>query len=221
MSARTAPYLDAIAHLPPGATLVVPGVSWDEYERLLHDLEDRPGVRISYDDGTLEVMSPSAEHEEYKEFVLRVAQACADALGLPLETRGSTTWKRGAMRQGVEPDTCFYVASAHRIIGRRQIDLDTDPPPDIVVEIDVSNESLRKLPAYAALGVQEIWRYDGKQVLIYALVGRDYKERPGSRFLPCVTVSLLQDSLDLSKSKGQTNALNALRDRLRGSKPDA
>jgi Uma2 family endonuclease len=208
-------YADAIAHLPAGAVLVLSGVHWDEYERLLEELADRPGVRISYDDGTLQVMSPSAEHEEYKELVLHLARACADELGLPLETRGSTTWKRRGIRKGVEPDTCFYVARAPEIIGKRAIDLETDPPPDIAVEIDVSNESLAKLPAYAALGVPEIWRCDGRRFVMYELVGREYRESRGSLFLPGVTPLLLAMALEIGRTKGQTEAIRLFRERIR------
>lgn len=215
MGTRVVPYAEAISHLPAGAVLVLSGVGWDEYERLLEELADRPGVRISYDDGRLQVMSPSAEHEEYKELVLHLARASADEHGLLLETRGSTTWKRRGVRQGIEPDTCFYVARAREVIGKRVIDLDTDPPPDIAVEIDVSNESLAKLPAYAALGVPEIWRYDGRRLVMYELAGQEYRESPGSRFLTGVTPLLLGETLELAKTKGQTEAIRVFRERIR------
>lgn len=71
MGTRTADYLDAIEHLPDGTILVIPQSSWDEYERLLADLVDWPGMRVTYDRGRLEIMSPSREHEEYKEFIAR------------------------------------------------------------------------------------------------------------------------------------------------------
>ena len=93
----------------------------------------------------------------------------ADELGLPLETRGSTTWKRQSAQRGIEPDTCFYVANAARIVGKRHIDLEADPAPDIAVEIDLTNESASKLPIHADLRVPEIWRYDGKTVRFHAL----------------------------------------------------
>src|SRR5438034_9295297 len=109
-------------------------------------------------------MSPLPEHEDYKDFVSHAVRALSDELGIELEPRwGSATWKRRTFRKGAEPDTCFYVANAHRIIGKPKIDLDSDPPPDIVVEIDMTNESLSKFPIYAAIGVPEIWRYDGKR----------------------------------------------------------
>ena len=68
---------------------------------------DRPGLRVSYDDGRLEIMSPLAEHEEYKDSIFSMVRVFAEANGIELETRGSTTWKRRRIRKGSEPDTCF------------------------------------------------------------------------------------------------------------------
>ena len=211
--------MEAIEHLPPGATLVFQQVSWDKYEQLLEDLADRPGLRVSYNEGKLEIMSPLSEHEEYKESILLLVWAFAEEHGIELESRGSTTWKRRKLRKGSEPDTCFYVRNAEKIIGKREIDLESDPPPDIVVEIDTTNESLSKFPIYAALGVPEIWRYNGKHTQFYELTGRSYAEISESRFLPGLTTELLTESLDLSKTQGQRKALTAFRRRFRGRKP--
>ena len=214
VSTPSAVYVEAIDHLPPGSILVVPNVSWEQYEDLLTDIGDRPGVRVSYNEGRLQVMSPSDEHEDCKNFILRLAQTLSEELGLPLETRGSATWKRRTLRKGVEPDTCFYVANAHRVIGRRRIDLEVDPPPDVVVEIDVTNESLSKFLIYAALGVPEIWRYDGTRVQMFGLDGDAYVGADGSRFFPGVSCSMLLEFLDLSKARGQTEALKLVRQRI-------
>src|SRR5919198_6297896 len=111
-------YLDAIEHLPSGANLTLHGIDWDEYEQILDDLVERPGLRVSYDSGVLEVVSTSDTHEHYKDFLLQLARVFADASRVTLESRGSTTWKRRVLRKGVEPDTCFYIANAPRIIGK-------------------------------------------------------------------------------------------------------
>lgn len=213
MSTLTAEYRDAIEHLPNGATLVLRDVAWDEYERLLADLVDRPGLRVTYDEGRLEIMSPLPEHEEYKEFILSIARVLSEIQGLTLETRASATWKRKVFRKGTEPDTCFYVANASRIIGRRTIDLEADPPPDIAVEIGITNETLSKFPIYAALGVPEIWRYDGKTAVFYELGGGTYHSIPGSRFFKGLTPELLAAALEESTQAGQTVALAAFRRR--------
>ena len=207
--------MEAIDHLPAGALLVLSQVRWEDYEQLLEDLGDRPGVRVAYDDGRLQIVTVSDEHEAYTEFILALARVFSDERGIPLETRGSATWKRRKLRKGAEPDTCFYVANAHRIIGRRRIDLETDPPPDVVVEIDLTNESLSKFPIYAAFGVPEIWRYDGTRVEMYVLADQTYAQTSTSASFPGLTSQILEDYLERSKTQGQTEALGAFRDRLR------
>src|SRR5437867_1369052 len=104
MSARTADTLDAIGHLPDGATLVIHHFSWDDYERLLDDVADRPHLRISYDRGKLEIMSPLPEHEEYAEFIDDLILIVSDKFNIKLEKRGKATWKRRRLARGVEPD---------------------------------------------------------------------------------------------------------------------
>ena len=204
MSARTAGYLEAIEHLPEGAILVVPGVSWEEYEELLGDLGARPGVHVSYDQGRLEIMSPLREHEKCKEFISDLARAFAEENNFTLEKFGSTTWKRRRLKKGTEPDACFYLATAARIMGKRKIDLDSDPPPDVAVEIDTTNESRAKFSIYAALGIPEIWRYDGRQVEIYNLKGGSYVRTNASDFLGGSRIdSLLR--LESNRSKDQSS----------------
>ena len=127
MSARSTDYRDAVEHLPEGAILVLPDVSWEDYEQLLDDVSDRPGIRLTYDQGRLEIMSPLPEHEEYKEFIARMVYALCAELGLRVEARGSTTWRKKRDAKGTEPDTCFYIANAERIIGKRRIDLNHWP----------------------------------------------------------------------------------------------
>ena len=111
----------------------------------------------------------------------------------------------------------MYVTNAQRVIGKDAIDLSVDPPPDIVVEIDKSNQSLNKLPIYATFGVPEIWRYDGrrKRTEIYELRGNSYVEIPASRFFPILSSGVLADFIERSKRQGQTAALSAFRGWLR------
>jgi Uma2 family endonuclease len=217
VSIRTADYREAIEHLPDGTSLVIHDFTWADYERLLNDLVDRPHLRVSYDRGKLEIMSPLPEHEVYIRFIDDLVRAVSDALGVELEKLGSTTWKSRRLARAVEPDACYYVASAERIIGKRTIDLETDPPPDVVVEIDVTNESLAKFTIYAALGVPEIWRYDGKSAQFYALNEGSYLGIPESRFLRGLTSVMLAEALEQSKKDGQTTALAAFRRRLQSS----
>lgn len=203
--AAVSPYRDAIDHLPPGGMLVVPGVTWEAYETLLEELSDRPGVRVTYDEGRLQAVSPLSAHEQFSEVISDLALMAARWLGLRLEKRGSVTLMQPSRRRGVEADRCFYIANAHRIMGKIALDLAEDPPPDIAVEIDMSSDSRAKIPIYAGMGVPELWIYNGRRLRILELdeaSGR-YQDVTGSKFLPCFSVPVLERFLELSKTTGQ------------------
>jgi len=179
--------LDAIDHLPAGSTLIVPEVSWAAYERLLVDLGEGYGVRIHYDQGKLSIMSPSAKHEKCKELILRIADTIADELDCDLESFGSTTFRRQELGKGAEPDTCFYVQNAAAVAGKSQLDPAVDPPPDVLVEIDVAHASTSKIPFHERLRAPELWLYDGDAAQIYHLTPEGYTLAQASRAFPILT----------------------------------
>jgi Uma2 family endonuclease len=146
----------------------------------------------------------------YAELIQDMARVIADHMDIVLESRGSTTFKR-KRQQGAEPDTCFYIQNASRIIGKHRIDLATDPPPDVVVEIDVSHDSTDKFEFYASIGVPEIWRYDEHRAQIFHLRDQTFIEMPSSRAFPIVTSDALTRFLDQSKTEGQSAALKSFR----------
>lgn len=212
-------YLDAIGHLPSGASLLLPRVSWDEYERLQEDLGDSHDLRIFYDEGKVEVMSILAEHEEYADLIQALIRELTRALGWKLETRGSATLKRQMKARGAEPDGSCYIQNAERIIGKRRLDLNTDPPPDLVIEIDLTSESTGKFPIYAALGVPEIWRYDSGEVFFYRLENQSYTESATSAAFPFLPSSTLTEFINQSKVDGQDAAIDACREWALANKP--
>ena len=193
--------------------LALEGVTWDEYEELQHELVDRPGVRVTYDQGRLEIMTPSRRHEALTRFMEHVLWALADHLDINIESCGSTTWKKKPERRGTEPDASFYIAHADRMVGDRDVDLNVEPPPDLVVEVDVSNESLGKFAIYATFGVPEIWRYDAsrRQMVMYRLDGGSYVQIPMSAAFPLLTSEVLATFVDQSRTAGQKAALTAFR----------
>lgn len=207
--------LTVIEHLPEGGTLILPEVSWEEYERLLEELGESNRVRVSYNQGRLEIMTLSPIHEMYKDLLLRIADSVAVETGIVLETRGSTTFKEKSFAQGAEPDTCFYVQNASRVIGLRKIDLNVDPPPDVVVEIDIGHESPRKPEIYRNLGVAEVWRYDEQRLQMLRLTDAGYVETSVSEAFPGLTAEALTLALEDSKTQGQSAALRAFRQGLR------
>jgi Uma2 family endonuclease len=215
MAAHTIEYVNSIAHLPDGSTLILSNVSWDEYEGLIENLGDWPGVRVSYDQSKLEIATPTAEHERLKVLVCLLAHMLADETGIVLESFGSTTFKQEWLQRGVESDGCFYVHNAASMIGVRDIDLKIDPPPDIVVEMDVCHDSTHKLRIYAGMGVAEVWRYDGKRAHIYLLVGQDYVAVDTSKVLPVFTTDVLARFLEQGIREGQTATKRSFRNWLR------
>jgi Uma2 family endonuclease len=146
------------------------GVDWQTYLRLLRIFAERPAVRLTYDRGELEIMSPLLEHDDDSRFLCQLVVALTDELGMPLKFGGSTTLRRRLHQRGIEADECFWIANAHRLAGHRRLDLRVDPPPDLAIEIEVSRSSLKRMAIYATLGVPEVWRLDGDTLTFNVLV---------------------------------------------------
>lgn len=147
--------------------VVLRGVRWATYESLLADLVASSAPRLTFDPGDLEIRSLSAGHERLNRLLASFVEEASLALGIDVESFGSTTFKRDDLERGFEPDSCFYIANADRVLGRRKIDLRKDPPPDLVIEIDITSASVRKFPIYAQVGVPEIWRYEGETLAMF------------------------------------------------------
>jgi len=190
--------------------IVINGVSWKEYEIFLKDFEDHAGWRLAYHGGKLEIMPPTPEHEEYGFSFHDFVRAYCDKFEIELEGRKSVTLRREFLEKGVEPDECYYIQSAQKIAGKK-IPAKDFPVPDVAVEVDVTTESLDKFPIYAALGVPELWIYDGKNLTFYELEDENYHQIPNSRAMPRLSSEKLAEFLKISREKGQTFALKSFR----------
>ena len=168
------------SELKPGETRLRYNVSWEEFENILTQMGDNRATRLAYDRGTLEIIMPTQTHEYYKEIISFLVQELADEMGLDCEPYGSTTWRQKAKEAGAEPDNSFYIQNESLVRGRVDINLDQDPPPDLLLEIDYTSKSLDRMPIYARLGVPELWRYDENALKIYQLEAGEYKEIDGS-----------------------------------------
>ncbi|MBE8987953.1 Uma2 family endonuclease [Nostoc sp. LEGE 12450] len=146
--------------LQPTEIIHLSGISWQTYENLLTELSASRRLRLTYNRGTLEIMVPSPEHESYKKIVGRFVETLAEELEVRIQPLGSTTFKLPEL-SGAEPDECFYIKNVKFIKGKKRINLQQDPPPDLVVEIDITSSSKNRFQVYADMGVPEIWRYDG------------------------------------------------------------
>ena len=201
---------------PAEHRVILHNVSWETYERLLAERGDRRVPRFAFDRGELEIMSPSTEHESISYYVGLLVAIFAREGGFGLFGAGSTTYNREDVDRGFEPDQSFYVGNADRVRGKSRVDLTTDPPPDLVVEVDITSPSMSKFPIYARLGVPEVWRYDGERFSVSVLEGEAYAEVASSAMLPPLTSGALSDLIDKSRSLDITDWLNAVARSARG-----
>ena len=195
----------------PEQRVVLQNVSWETYEHLLSDHLDASSPRFTFDRGVLEIMSPSSEHEEYKQALTLLVEILADELGMDIRNLGSTTFKRSQLERGFEADACFYLENAGRMHGKTHIDAAIDPAPDLVIEVEITNPALNKLPIYADFGVPEIWRYDGTRLVILQLAGGEYAEREKSLAFPRASAAELSRLVQLGVRLKRTEWLRELR----------
>lgn len=196
--------------------IILHGVSWDTYERLLADFLESNAVHFTYDRGELEIMAPSPEHEASTDLLALLVNVLAEELNVDVHGLGSTTFRRADLKRGFEPDTCFYVQNAERVRGKKRLDLTRDPPPDLVIEVDLTSFSLNKLPLYAAVGVPEVWRHDGQTVTILRLAGSKYRKQQKSAIFPGVTGAQIARFVEEGQTTRRLDWLRRVRAWVRG-----
>jgi Uma2 family endonuclease len=186
-----------LAPIPESQGFLLRDVSWELYETLLREVGDQK-VFVTYDHGSLELTSPSWKHERYAELFGSLIRMIASELKLPLIGGGSTTFRSREGEVGLEPDRCFYIARASAVTGKRELDLAVDPPPDLVVEIEISRRMIDRLDLYATLKVPEVWRCDGKRLEVLLLMDGSYRVSEKSAAFPAIRVdqivSLIEES---------------------------
>ncbi len=198
--------LQFLQNLPAGSTLICRDVSWDEYENLLTEVGDDSHTRISYNNGKLEIMSPSRMHELYKGLISRLVDVLTEELNLEYVSFGAMTWRRKQKAKGIEADECFYIQNFLRVADKKEINLEIDPPPDLVIEVDIYHDSTSKFSIYASLGVSEIWQHDGSEIHFYHLTENEYQEVSHSVCFPFLTAQVVTQFLTPVEGKG-TNAI--------------
>ncbi|MBW4505430.1 MAG: Uma2 family endonuclease [Scytonematopsis contorta HA4267-MV1] len=195
--------------------VILYNLDWEQFENILQNLGEQRGARVAYDNGTLEIMTPLPEHEFYKEVIGDFVKDIAEELEVNYESYGSTTWKRESKMAGVEADNCFYFQNEAAIRGRLNFDLNQDPPPDLALEIDVTNKSLDRFPIYARIGIPEIWCYDSGVLKIYNLQGNKYIEVDKSLVFPNLPIQELPQLIEKNRTGGRLALRRAVREWVR------
>lgn len=192
--------------------ILLTGISWENYEQILRDLQESR-IRVSYDRGDLEMVAPRAHHEQWKRRYGRLIEVMCEERDLDVESLGSTTFRRQDLEKGLEPDECYYVQHASVIRARPdgEIDLTLDPPPDLAIEIDITRASIPKQPIYEALGVPELWRFDGVRLTVLRLTEGTYAPAESSGVFPFLPMEQFQQFARRLASERQPPLLREFR----------
>jgi Uma2 family endonuclease len=186
---------------------------WDGYRAIASALAERRSARLTFDRGVLEVVMPLEIHEFARAMFEVFVRALVMELGMDLKTMGSTTLERPDLVRGAEPDNAYYIQNQDMVTGRN-VDLRNDPPPDLVIEIDITHTDIDKLNLYASFGVPEFWRYNGQVWRIYSLQDGVYVELDHSLTFPRVPKQWLYDFL-IAARQSEIKAEMALRKQIR------
>ncbi|EKV00386.1 hypothetical protein Lepto7375DRAFT_2495 [Leptolyngbya sp. PCC 7375] len=174
--------------------VVFNSLTWQGFLAMRQSLSPDRNTRLTYLEGTLEITMPLEIHEFSAWLIGRFIYILVSELGMELKTMGSTTLDRQALERSGEPDAAYYIQNQPLVAGR-DVDLEKDPPPDLIVEVDITHTDIDKLQLYAAMGVPEFWRYNGEVWRVYQLQGSGYNEVEQSPTFPQVPKTKLYEFL--------------------------
>ncbi len=178
-------------------------LNWQAYQQILQALGESRSARLTCDRGILEITIPLEDHEFAARLIERFIYFLVIEMGLKIKTMGSTTLEREDLDRSPEPDNAYYIQNQPLVAGR-MVNLHQDPPPDLVVEVDITHTDIDKLRLYASMGVPEFWRYNGQVWRIYQLQAGQYQERDTSPTFPFVPKEKLYEFLTQALQDKQT-----------------
>ena len=193
---------------------MIDGATWADYEAMLRIIGERR-IFVNYDHGVMEVMVPSHLHETIGDFLGLIVDILTEELEIPCEAGGSTTHRREDLETGVEPDRCFWLhAKATSMLGRRDLDLTIDPAPSLVIEVNYASSSVDRMVIFAALGVEEVWRFHrGLELLV--LEGGGYRLTDRSLNFPMLTLAEANRLLENTEMMGRVPWMRTFRQHVR------
>lgn len=189
MNATATDYKTLIESLPSGTVTILSQVDWDDYEEALRELDERPAVRLAYDQRIAGL---------FPHLIMAMALEC----DLNFIGARSTTLRKRKKEAGLEADDCYYFNNIKLMGQKKDIDLSVDPPPDLAFEVDITNPSLNKFPIYAAIGIPELWRYTGNAAHFYRLEETEYIEINQSDRFPFLSPDDLFSFLRIGEAEG-------------------
>ncbi len=196
--------------LSPETRTVLENIRWETFVELA---EQRRGSvpRMTFDEGVLELMSPRRQHENIGRLIGRLVETYTEVLGIEVQSVASTTFKRKDLQKAFEADESYYIEHAELIRPKEEIDLTIDPPPDLVIEVEITSSAIRKLKLFAAMGVPEVWRHDGERLQMVCLLRGQYQPISSSEALPGLTAETIDAILEKRFESGETALVREFR----------
>lgn len=190
-------------------------ISWQTFKTLLAEMGSERVTRLAYDSGTVEIMTPLMPHENSNRLIEVFVGVLCEELGLEIKRTGSLTLTRDDLECGAEPDSSYYIQNESLVRDKVEIDLESDPPPDLVLEVEYSKSRIDKLSLYAAMGIPEFWRYNGSVLLLYKLASGEYKESNSSLAFAPVPVKEMPRFIKESRQVGELTSTRNFRNWVR------
>lgn len=197
------------------ARTVLENVRWETFLELA---EGRTGSvpRMTFDQGVLELMTPRRQHEGIGCLIGRIVETYSEVRGIEILSCASTTFKRVDLDRAFEPDESYYIAHADLIRPKEEVDLLIDPPPDLVIEVEITSSAIAKPKLFAAMGVPEVWRHDGSRLAMLALEGAAYRPLDSSLALPGLSTAMIDMVLARRFEQGETALIKQFRGTIAG-----
>ena len=200
----------AIKSLAETRTLLT-NISWQTFKIMLAEMGSQRNNRLAYESGTVEIMTPLMPHENSNRLIEVFIGVMSEELGLEIKRTGSLTLTRDDLERGGEPDSSYYIQHESLVRGKENIDLATDPPPDLVLEVEYSRSAIDKLVLYASMKIPELWRFNGSVLRVYSLTDGQYTEVESSPTFNRIPVREIPRFLQQAKTKGENATIRDFR----------
>jgi Uma2 family endonuclease len=195
--------------------VVLRNTSWDFYQRFLQEVGDQ-NLRVTYSNGAMEINSPLPISEKLKKAIAQMVEIITLELEISRASMGSTTYFDDTIEKGLEPDECYYFENEPFVRGKDRINLQSDPPPDLAIEVDISHRSIDRESLYAASRVPELWRCDGRSIECLVLDSSGaYQPSLRSRCLPMILMEQLNGFVARLRSEDEVTVMRSFRDWVR------
>ncbi len=199
--------------LPAGTVVRMPG-TWQDYCALRQSRGDGSIPRIKYRNSEVLLMSPLPRHGREANILADIVKALLDSKNCNYEAFTPITMELPEAG-GIEPDYCFYINNWQAVVGKDRLNWGIDPPPDLVIEIDVTTYTATD--DYLPYGVPEVWLFKHNQLSISTLESGEYQPQATSRYFPEIDLkAIASQCLQTASERGTGIALRELRQRLIG-----